>query len=487
MAVDHGKKVPPTKPIPETGYAPASGPSRIEIDQLRFVVDSMREGYGLLAPDFTILELNNEAMLYDERRREDVVGQSHWTAYPGTEHSEIGRLYRRAMQERVPVKLEHRYDWPDGRQSWFETRAFPAPDGCIAIFFRDITEQRRAQSLLAGNAETFANLIDSNPFGIYLVDADFRLGRISQGARRVFSTIDHPIGRDFAEVLHMIWPDPFATEAIGIFRRTLATGEPYVSRSTVERRADSDAVEAYDWRTERVALPDGRFGVVCYFYDLSERNAYEEQLKQALADKELLAREIDHRVKNSLTVVGSLLSLQRNTASADETRKALGQAADRVTAVAKVHEHLHKCHTLGVVAFADYLKALCDDLAGLMRRDGVSMQCNAIPVDLPAAPAMSLALIANELVTNAFKHGCAAGATLVSVSLEQDAEDLILTVSDNGAGFPATAIGRRASLGFKLIDALGRKLNARIAFPQPGSAAVFCLRMPNPALAKSTN
>ena len=247
----------------------------------------------------------------------------------------------------------------------------------------------------------------------------------------------------------------------------------------MEQRADIDEVEAYDWRIERITLPDGRFGVACYFYDLSERNIYEDKLRQALADQELLAREIDHRVKNNLTIVGSLLSMQRNIATSDEARKALEQAADRVIAVARVHEHLHRSHQLGFVAFADYLKQLCDDLASSMQRDGVQMQIEADPINILADRAMPLALIANELITNAFKHGSAVGATLVSVTLNQTADDLRLVVADNGSGIPVATSGLRTSLGFRLIETLGRRLNAVIAFPHPGSAAVFSVTLPN--------
>ncbi len=67
-----------------------------------------------------------------------------------------------------------------------------------------------------------------------------------------------------------MWVEPFASEALARFRRTLDTGEPYTAMRTVERRQDVPEVEAYDWRIERVTLPDGRFGVVCYFYDLTE-------------------------------------------------------------------------------------------------------------------------------------------------------------------------------------------------------------------------
>ena len=131
-------------------------------------------------------------------------------------------------------------------------------------------------------AEQFAALIDNAPFGTYVIDADFRLAQASQIARKFFD-IDGLIGMDLGDALRKIWPAPFASEAIDRFRHTLATGEPYIAKDTVEQRADIDAVEAHDWRIERIAMPDGRFGVVCYFYDLSERQRMEAESRASQA------------------------------------------------------------------------------------------------------------------------------------------------------------------------------------------------------------
>ena len=573
-------------------------------DWLDLVVDSVTDGFALLSPDFTILRLNTEAVRIDGRRRDELVGRSHWEAYPGTEHSEVGTLYKKAMAERVPIRLDHCYNWPDGRVSEFETRAFPLQNGCLAILYRDMTEQRRifvrlraseqrfkaavgaiegvlwtnnaqgemigeqpawaaltgqgfdeyqgygwaravhpddaqptidawnkaveasvlfefehrvrrhdgewrtfairaipilddagaitewvgvhnditdyraAQDRIARSAETFANLVTSNPFGIYVVDADFRLTTVSQGAQAVFTGIDPLIGRDFDEILHIIWQQPFADEAVARFRHTLATGEPYVAQSTVEQRANIDAMEAYDWRIERIALPDGRPGVVCYFYDLSERTAYEARITQALADKDLLAREIDHRVKNSLAVVGSLLRMQRGASTSDETRAALAEAGDRVMAVARVHERLHTSDHVGVVAFGEYLQQMCTDLGSTMDGQGITLECHVDPVDLPAERALSLALIANELVTNAFKHGRAGGATRIDISLVRAEKVLTLAVWDNGAGIPPAAKLRSTSLGFRLIAALSHQLDAKATIPPAGAPARFEIELP---------
>ena len=151
----------------------------------------------------------------------------------------------------------------------------------VAGTTRDITERKQTEDQLRRNHDTFYSLIQNNPFGVYAVDADFRLRQVSLGAQKAFESVNPLLGRDFAEVVHAIWPEPFASEIITHFRNTLETGNPHSSVSTIERRADTGELESYDWRIERVSLPDGRHGVVCYFYDLSERHRWEATLRES--------------------------------------------------------------------------------------------------------------------------------------------------------------------------------------------------------------
>jgi PAS domain S-box-containing protein len=156
------------------------------------------------------------------------------------------------------------------------------PAGYISVA-RDITAAEQTLDELYRSAETFRQLISGNPFGIYLVNADFRLIEISRGAQKVFANVIPLLGRDFAEILRTVWPEPFATEVIDHFRQTLETGQPYVSHdNTLVRRNVSDE-EAYDWRIERIILPDARYGVVCFFYDLTERRRLEVSLGESEA------------------------------------------------------------------------------------------------------------------------------------------------------------------------------------------------------------
>ena len=127
--------------------------------------------------------------------------------------------------------------------------------------------------------DAYLGIVENSPFGIYIVDAEFKLITISLGARKVFSAVKNPVGKDFAQVMAALWPEPFLSEALGRFRHTLATGESYHAPRTVEQRAGSGETEGYDWKLERVKLPDGRWAVVCYFYDMTELEEARRRLK----------------------------------------------------------------------------------------------------------------------------------------------------------------------------------------------------------------
>ncbi|MGZ2413094.1 PAS domain S-box-containing protein [Sphingomonas sp. F9_3S_D5_B_2] len=194
------------------------------------------------------------------------------------------QVWKHCLKTGEPYHIEYRLRHRSGEYRWVIGRAqcVREADGRISRWYgtcTDIHDQKVAEEQIRRNHDTFYSLIQNNPFGIYVVDSDFCLAEASQGSQKVFADVDPLIGRDFAEVLRIVWAEPFASEAITRFRHTLDTGEPYASAATVEMRGDLENVEAYDWRIERIELPNGRYGVVCYFYDLSERLQFEQMLK----------------------------------------------------------------------------------------------------------------------------------------------------------------------------------------------------------------
>jgi signal transduction histidine kinase len=153
----------------------------------------------------------------------------------------------------------------------------------------DITERKRAETALLHSKAMLSTLIAQAPLGIFVVGSTFCLQQINPAALPVFSSAHPLIGRDFAEVLHQAWSRPEAHAAIEAvvahFRHTLATGEPYRSPELAQRRSDDHIKGIYEWQIQRVTLPAGDLGVVCFFTDVTERI----RAQQAIQRLDLLA------------------------------------------------------------------------------------------------------------------------------------------------------------------------------------------------------
>ena len=191
-------------------------------------------------------------------------------------------------------------------------------------------------------------------------------------------------------------------------------------------------------------------------FRLSARRAL-ERADKSLAHANLLAREIDHRVMNSLTFVSAMLRLQAKGATGSEATDHLEIAASRVSAVAQVHRHFHLHEQTERVATLTYLRRLCEDLAGAV---GVPIEVSGENGMLPTASIQPIGLIVNELVTNAAKHG--AGKITVDYKCKDECK---LTVCDEGEGLPADfdATTSGSGLGMKIVNVLATQLGGEVA------------------------
>ena len=232
-------------------------------------------------------------------------------------------------------------------------RAWHADDIQLAEEMLDrtaaIVERALAEEALRASHDTFRHLVENSPFGVYAVDADFRLVQVSAGAQKVFENVRPLIGRDFADVLRHIWPESFAAEAIGHFRRVLETGVPYHAPGTVETRRDVERVESYDWKVERLTLPDGRHGAVCHFYDLSERERYEAALRESEARLRMALEAGRAGIWESTPATGDFIAseaalalhgLPPDTPLTQEVALAAIHPDDRASVVAGLHQAL---------------------------------------------------------------------------------------------------------------------------------------------------
>lgn len=191
-------------------------------------------------------------------------------------------------------------------------------------------------------------------------------------------------------------------------------------------------------------------------------------LKQALLEKELLLREIHHRVKNNLNIISSLLSLQSRQFDDGKLRLAFQESQNRINSIAVVHEKLYRSNHLGEVKFAGYIRQLVRNLLVTfgVNPDRIQVEVDAEDIELTVELAIPCGLIVNELVSNCLKHAFPNEAS-GRIKVRMNAVSLSsyeLSVSDNGIGLEATVGPRKtASLGLQIVDTLARQLGGEIS------------------------
>lgn len=183
---------------------------------------------------------------------------------------------------------------------------------------------------------------------------------------------------------------------------------------------------------------------------VAERNA-------KLAERELLFRELQHRVNNDFALVNSLLDLQRRKSDDPETRRALEQAIGRIRSVARVHHHLYTLPEIGAIDIRQYLRDLCAALAeATLPPAGVYLRCHCDEAYMQRSRATGVGLVTNELITNAIKHAFPEGREGdIDVRFEKTPDGWCLSVRDNGVGFAGTQ--PKTGLGAGLIEEFVRQ------------------------------
>jgi two-component sensor histidine kinase len=208
-----------------------------------------------------------------------------------------------------------------------------------------------------------------------------------------------------------------------------------------------------------------------------ERQKLEEELKnqkllleQALEQQRVLAQEIDHRVKNSLALVAGLLSMQSRSSSSPELKRALTDAEGRVHTIAEVHDRLWKRSGGRTVRLDEFMNELCERFASIAPKH--SFTWDVVPIMISADRAITLGLLANELITNVYKYAYPDGAGALSLTIHRhDETRLCLVVIDHGVGLPDGAQSSTKGMGMKVISTLAHQLKgeAKWASAEPGT------------------
>ena len=370
------------------------------------------------------------------------------------DRSRYQALVTQAAQDCTGWQCEFRIVRPrDAEVAWLEERAMPIADAAdggrifITGLVWDITERKHAEQVIRRNEQTFANLIEHAPFGIYAVDAHLRVTHMNRGSREgAFRNVRTVIGSDLGDVMRVLWPQAVASEVVSAFRHTLDTGEPYLSSRFVNPRADVQATESYEWELHPIVLPDGQRGVVCYYFDSTRLRNAEEELREADRRKDQFLATLAHELRNPIAPIRQAAAIARSGEAPPEKVRWSVEVIDRqagkmalllddlldVSRITRGRLELQR----RTVDLADVVQSAIETVSPQVeaRQQEVHVELAEPPVMLNADPLRLSQVIAN-LLANASRYSAPGSAIRLTVC--RQAEFVELVVSDPGIGIAA--------------------------------------------------
>jgi PAS domain S-box-containing protein len=350
-------------------------------------------------------------------------------------------------------------------------------------------------------------LLHTAPLGIYLIDADFRIRDVNPTARPMFGNIVDLIGRDFSDVMHTGgWTQDHADEIVRLFRHTLETGESCATRERLMSAAGVAEPRHYEWQINRIPLPDGRFGVVCYFRDISAHVEARMALESADRQKNEFLAMLAHELRNPLAPIRNAGEILSRTLPADSPGHVMVAMVKRQVA---------------------QLTRLVDDLLDVSRITQGRVELQLRPLELGSVISQAIetaeplfqarrhevsiissyrTLYVNgdmtrlvqcvvNILTNAAKYTDSSGK--IRVETGASGTDAVITIADSGAGISAEllprvfdlfvqgertldrslgGLGIGLSVARRLIEMHGGRITA--ASPGLGQGATFEIHLP---------
>ncbi len=326
----------------------------------------------------------------------------------------------------------------------------------FALFTHDVTERVQAEEALRTSESRASALLEAIPDMMFRLDSqgvflDYRVAQADLYSQAADTLIGKK-NRDFVS------PE-FADLIEQKISQTLVLGE----MQTFEYQLPIHGRGLVDYEARMVK--NGANEVTAIVRDVTERVRAEEQIRAALVEKEVLLREIHHRVKNNLQLISSLLNLQADTIAAPEVRAAFQESESRIQAIGHIHEQLYGSGNLAQIEMHPYVRGLTNYLRQLHGRAGIVQEIDiADDIVLAIQQALPCGQIINELISNAFEHAFPLdGYGIIRIAIYANNEQTELIVSDNGIGLPRDMdLENHKTLGLRLVDMFTRQLKGTL-------------------------
>jgi|GEM_PF-2539299 len=335
------------------------------------------------------------------------------------------------------------------------------PPGLICIG-NDLIQEKKMKKALHESEEMYKTLLKTDPDSVVTTDLEGNIIQFSQ--RTMFM---HGYSQDELEGKSIF--DLFAPEcqdkALRTLMETIENGTSRNNQLTLLKKDGARFTGEINASTIK-NLKGEDFTVMYTMRDITHHKQAEAQIQASLDEKEVLLREIHHRVKNNLQIISSLLNLQSSYLKDETSRDVLKESKDRVKSMAMIHQKLYQSGNFEEIEMGEYIEYLVNGLFSSygVDSDKIKLNTDLQKIYLDIDTAIPLGLIINEIITNSIKHafpGELKGEIFIKIF--QEGENYLIVVADNGVGLPEDLdVEKTASLGMQLVNNLVRQIDGEL-------------------------
>ena len=324
---------------------------------------------------------------------------------------------------------------------------------------RDITSIKKAEEELRLSEERHRALYDQAYIGIARIA---KIGRFIMVNQRLCNMLGYSPEELYRKTFYQLLEESEVADCLLDWDNLLSGRLENFSREQTYLHKDGHMIKANVTVTLVRDASNNPNYFVGVFEDITQRKEYEQRLKESLKEKEVLLKEVHHRVKNNMQVISSILNLQSGYITDPATLTMLRESQDRIKSMSFIHESLYQSKNLAAVNFSQYLRNITRNLfhSYLRPQGGLDIVYDLEDVELGLDNAIPCGLIINELVSNAFKYAFQGrDRGQISVGLQRVDESLRLTIADDGVGLPpGFDIETTETLGLQLVTTLVSQL-----------------------------
>ncbi len=404
---------------------------------------------------------------------------SHWLELGQRKSLTFESVYRRKDQSVFPVEINASIIEYDGKEY-----------NCAIV--RNISERKKVEMeraererALAESEERFRHLIRDLQVGVLLQDANSKILMNNEAAIELLGiSEDQLLGKTSFDAAWNVIRDngetfPGEMHPVPMAIRTRKPVEDVIMG--VFRPNTNDRI----WlqvNAHPIFSQNGELlHVICSFLDISKVREYQENLKRNLIEKELLVKEIHHRVKNNLQLISSLIYIRMTRMEQSEVKKFLEETRQKIHAIALIHETLLQKESVNEINIADIMERLLVNLQSSYSTvdKTIHVKHSIEPIKMKLDTAINCSLILNELFTNSIKHAfnhVAEGT--IEVNIQTDGKEVFYQISDNGSGLEQNiTLGKEKTFGLLMLDVFFKQINADVTIDRT-NGTLYIIRFP---------